>query len=223
MAAARERASCTHVVVAQHFEGRQRGALASGVATSGSGGGTIILGAVVGVALRAVGWRATLLILAAATAVGVGVASIALAEPRGFRARAAAARLGAASAPAVGPLVRRHCCVVAVYAFGWEVPFVHLVALARDEGLSGAVQNAVVVAIGIGGLLGRCDTAAQGIFARTPRLANLSHIISRKSRSARHTQREDASRCFSRVDSSVARAHRRDARDRGLRWRAPPA
>ncbi|KAJ8606508.1 hypothetical protein CTAYLR_005910 [Chrysophaeum taylorii] len=127
------------VAVAQHFEGHPRAALASGIATAGSGFGTIALGLLTAW-LVATGWRLAFFVLALSTFAFVELVAPALEARR--RAVDRDAPRG----------VRRLVACTALYAFGWEIPFVHLVSYARERGHTPAAAAGAVVAIGVGGL-----------------------------------------------------------------------
>lgn len=149
------------VAVAVAFSGSSDAALASGVATAGSGAGTVVLGVAARLLIVAAGWRATFGALALSTL--VFVAGLAAPTLRGPQNRKPAAPVRETRPPQAPPLMtprlRLLCAGVFVYAFGWEVPFVHLVAYAGDAGHAAAAASLVVVFVGAGGSLGRVAVA----------------------------------------------------------------
>ena len=65
----------------------------------------------------------------------------------------------------------KHLCATAFcYAFGWEVPFVHLVSYAEDAGHAPSRAAGVVVAVGVGGSAGRILSARCADAVGAPRV-----------------------------------------------------
>ena len=142
------------MAVAEAFEGSDRAAVASGVATSGAGAGTAALGATVAAVVAWRNWRVAFVFVAASTALFVAPAAYVFRHADRWRREADKATSLAASRRL------RHLCATAFcYAFGWEVPFVHLVSYAEDAGHAPARAAGVVVAIGVGGSAGRILSA----------------------------------------------------------------
>jgi len=146
---------------------RGRG-LASGIAVSGIGLGTMLAPPLAGALIDQYGWRGAYLGLAAITAVlGLSAAALMEASPaaRGLgpdgdppdsRAGTAAAAGGYTLKEALAtPDFRLLYASAVLGAFGLFIPFVHLAAYARDQGLGEAAAVWLVGLIGFGSLFGR--------------------------------------------------------------------
>jgi MFS transporter, OFA family, oxalate/formate antiporter len=144
--------SCAFVpsvaTVGQWFE-RRRG-LAIGIAVAGTGIGSIVLAPLSSRLIDAYGWRTAMRILAAGgVAALLGAGSI-------LRARFAGPRRGGAWAIARGnPTFKWLFLSSLVAAYGYWVPFVHIVPYARDRGISKASAALLVSIIGIANTTGR--------------------------------------------------------------------
>lgn len=156
--------------VVQRWFLRRRG-LASGVAVSGIGVGTLLIPPFAAWLLSVGDWRTAYAILAAVT-LSLGVAGGLVIEHspqrRGLAADGAAERPGTgeggSSAPARGHAVRdaiRSRPFLLLYlallaaAPGLFMPFAHLVSYARDHGLSAETGALLVGLIGVGSTVGR--------------------------------------------------------------------
>ncbi|WP_119422508.1 MFS transporter [Desertibaculum subflavum] len=144
---------------------RQRG-LASGIAVSGIGVGTLLAPPVASALIEAYGWRGAYLGLAViAAVVGLGAALLIEANPaaRGLGPdgdpplpHAAAMAAGPSLRDALATLAFRRLYLSAVLvSFSIFIPFVHLAAYARDAGHGEAVAVWLVGLIGLGSLGGR--------------------------------------------------------------------
>lgn len=145
---------------------RQRG-LASGIAVSGIGVGTLLAPPVASALIDAYGWRGAYLGLAAMTAVvGLGAALLIEASPaaRGLGTDGDPPTPQTAAMAAVGPSLRDALATPAfrllylsavLVSFSIFIPFVHLAAYARDAGHGEAVAVWLVGLIGLGSLGGR--------------------------------------------------------------------
>jgi MFS family permease len=144
-----------------------RRGLASGIAVSGIGVGTLVMPPCAALLIRALGWRETYLILGAIVAVaGTSMALLLENDPH---ARGLAAE-GETLAPAdgsqqhagasVGEAIRSRrflglyaACLIC--SFGLFIPFVHLVPYARDHGVPGALAVLLLGIVGVGSTAGR--------------------------------------------------------------------
>ena len=145
---------------------RQRG-LASGIAVSGIGVGTLLAPPVASALIAGYGWRGAYLGLAVITAiVGLGAALLIEASPagRGLGPDGDPASPQAASIAAAGPTLREALATPAfrllylsavLVSFSIFIPFVHLAAYARDAGHAESVAVWLVGLIGLGSLGGR--------------------------------------------------------------------
>jgi predicted MFS family arabinose efflux permease len=145
---------------------RRRG-LASGIASSGIGFGTLIVPPLASLLITDVGWRETYLILGVlAVIAGAGMALLIENDPRdrglgpdGDPPQLASTLLRVPGASIKEALRSRQ--FIGLYAaclfcaFGVFVPFVHLVPYATDHGIAPASAALLVSAIGIGSALGR--------------------------------------------------------------------
>lgn len=136
------------VAVAHHFDGKPHAGLASGVATSGSGGGTMLFAVVTRLVIAAVSWRGAFTVLAASTVIFVVPSALAL---------------GGRDAKLQGPrslsrptgALARFVAAATLYGLGWETPFVHLVSYAVDQGMARTAAATTIVVLGAGGMCGR--------------------------------------------------------------------
>jgi MFS family permease len=145
---------------------RRRG-LASGLAVSGIGVGTLVMPPLASLLIETLGWRHAYLALGAlAVVVGVGMALLIENDPRdrGLGPDGDPPQPKAASAQAEGFTVRDAVrsrrfaglyvtCLIS--SFGLFVPFVHLVPYALDHGVPNAHAVLLLGAIGVGSTAGR--------------------------------------------------------------------
>ncbi len=131
----------------------QRRGLASGLAVSGIGVGTLAMPPLASALIDAVGWRDAYLALGALAAVaGAGMALLIEDNPRAPPATAAGATIREAVR------TRAFACLYAaclIGSFGAFVPFVHLVPYALDHGVTPASAVLLLGAIGVGSTAGR--------------------------------------------------------------------
>jgi MFS family permease len=145
---------------------RRRG-LASGLAVSGIGLGTLVMPPLASLLIELLGWRGAYLALGAlAASVGGGLAQLIENDPRDRglcpdgdppQARALPARREGASVSAA-VRSRRFISLYAaclICSFGVFVPFVHLVPFARDHGAAPSAAVLLLGVIGIGSTAGR--------------------------------------------------------------------
>lgn len=145
---------------------RRRG-LASGLAVSGIGVGTLVMPPLASVLIEALGWRAAYLVLGGlAAVVGAGMALMIENDPRerGLGPDGDPQPSGVHSARPAGASVRdavRSRRFVGLYAaclicsFGVFVPFVHLVPYAMDHGIPQSSAVLLLGVIGVGSTAGR--------------------------------------------------------------------
>ena len=146
---------------------RRRG-LASGLAVSGIGVGTLVMPPLAAFFIDRLGWRTAYLVLGGlAVVVGVGMAMMIANDPRdrGLLPDGAPRRTSVrAAAPPAGASLReaiRSRRFIGLYAaclacsFGLFVPFVHLVPYALDHGIPQASAVLLLSMIGIGSTAGR--------------------------------------------------------------------
>jgi OFA family oxalate/formate antiporter-like MFS transporter len=144
--------SCAFVpsvaTVGQWFD-RRRG-LATGIAVAGTGIGSLVLAPLSSRLIDAFGWRPAMRVIAALGLVALlGAGSV-------MRARFAGPRRGGAWAAARGNRTFKLLFLSAlVAAYGYWVPFVHLVPYAEDRGISRASAAVLVSIIGIANTAGR--------------------------------------------------------------------
>ena len=153
------------VAVAEAFDGSDRAAVASGVATSGSGVGTAALGALVTAVVIWRNWRIAFVFVAASTALFVAPAAAVFRYADRWRREADKSTALTASRRLKHLRATAFC-----YAFGWEVPFVHLVSYAEDAGHAPSRAAGVVIAIGVGGSAGRIVSARCADAVGAPRV-----------------------------------------------------
>jgi MFS family permease len=145
---------------------RRRG-LASGLAVSGIGIGTLVMPPLASFLIAMLGWRGAYLALGAlAATLGGGLALLIENDPRdrGLGPDGDPLRGGAQPARGEGASVRaaisspRFICLYAaclICAFGVFVPFVHLVPYARDHGVEPSSAVLLLGVIGVGSTAGR--------------------------------------------------------------------
>jgi MFS family permease len=153
------------IAAVQRWFVRRRG-LASGLAVSGIGVGTLVMPPVAARLIEAVGWRNTYLVLAGASLViGVGMSLWIANSPaeRGLGPDGGPPLPASSAAPpgaALGDAIRSRrfiglyaACLVC--SFGIFVPFVHLVPYAVDHGIAKPTAALLLGAIGVGSTAGR--------------------------------------------------------------------
>jgi len=145
---------------------RRRG-LASGLAVSGIGVGTMVMPPLASLFIDRLGWRTAYFVLGGlAVVVGVGMAMMIANDPRdrGLEPDGARRRSDARAAPPAEASLSqaiRSRRFIALYAaclassFGLFVPFVHLVPYALDHGIAQASAVLLVGVIGVGSTAGR--------------------------------------------------------------------
>ena len=145
---------------------RRRG-LASGLAVSGIGIGTLVMPPVAAFLIDALGWRAAYLVLGCFAAIAGGAMALLIEDDpsrRGVGTDGDPPRLDAQAAqPAglgVGDALRSRrfiglCAASLLGSFGVFVPFVHLVPYALDHGIPQSSAVLLMAAIGIGSTSGR--------------------------------------------------------------------
>lgn len=145
---------------------RRRG-LASGLAVSGIGVGTLAMPPLATLLIDALGWRGAYLALGAlAAAAGGGMALLLENDPRARGlgpdgdpplSRAAAARPEGASVSAAvrSPHFMALYAACLICSFGVFVPFVHLVPYAGDHGVAASTAVQLLGVIGVGSTAGR--------------------------------------------------------------------
>ena len=150
----------------QRWFARHR-ALASGLASSGIGAGTLVVPPLASLLVAHLGWRAAYAVLGVTAAVvGAGFALLIENDPRnrGLGPDGGAAPPAATSAQPSGATLReaitsrRFICLYGAClacSFGVFVPFVHLAPYAVDHGIAQSSALMLVSAIGLGSTLGR--------------------------------------------------------------------
>ena len=145
---------------------RRRG-LASGLAVSGIGIGTLVMPPVAAFLIDALGWRAAYLVLGCFAVIAGGAMALLVEDDpgrRGVGTDGDPPRLDAQAAqPAglgVGDALRSRrfiglCAASLLGSFGVFVPFVHLVPYALDHGIPQSSAVLLMAAIGIGSTSGR--------------------------------------------------------------------
>lgn len=145
---------------------RRRG-LASGLAVSGIGAGTLVMPPLASFLIGTLGWRNAYVALGVLAAViGVGMALLIENDPRGrgLGADGAIPHQPAHASPAAGVSIRDAvtswrfvglylACLIG--SFGLFVPFVHLVPYAQDHGVASSSAVFLLSLIGIGSTVGR--------------------------------------------------------------------
>src|SRR5262249_18405762 len=152
------------VAVVQRWFVRHR-ALASGLATSGIGAGTLAVPPLASLLIAHLGWRTAYVVLGVAVAI-VGVAMALLVEndprERGQGPDGDPPQSDAAAAQPAGASLREAITswrFIALYAaclacsFGVFVPFVHLAPYAVDHGIPHGPAVLLVSAVGVGSTL----------------------------------------------------------------------
>lgn len=154
------------VAAVQRWFLRRRG-LASGIAVTGIGLGTLLMPILAGWLLTFVDWRAVFRVMAALVALLGGCAVVFLEGDPGRRGLLPDGLAPDADAPCsaprnarLGPIVRSRTFVQlygaqAAMSFAVLVPFVHVVPYAEDRGIDRAVAVTLLSVIGLGSTLGR--------------------------------------------------------------------
>jgi MFS family permease len=145
----------------------RRRALASGLASSGIGAGTLVVPPLASLLVAHLGWRPAYVVLGVTAAiVGGGLALLIENDPRDRRLAPDGEALhgGAATAQPAGATLRdaiRSRRFLALYgaglacSFGVFVPFVHLAPYAVDHGIAQSSAVLLVSAVGFGSTIGR--------------------------------------------------------------------
>ncbi|MFB2566089.1 MFS transporter [Rhizobium sp. IMFF44] len=152
---------------------------ASGIATAGIGLGTLILPFAIGKALPFIGWRGCFLTLACIFAV-FGVPAALLVRKRRDSTISHLAYAGDHTLPAIWRDGRfwLFYVVLLLSSLCTFIPYVHIVAAARDMGLSIQDGTALVSVIGVGSIVGRFFLAGLGDrFGRRQLLASLTLAV----------------------------------------------
>jgi MFS family permease len=150
----------------QRWFSTRRG-LASGLAVSGIGVGTLVMPPIASVLIEALGWRDAYFVLGGLAAiVGVGMALLIENDPRdrGLGPDGDPLQAGARTLPPTGASVREAvtsrrfaglyaACLIC--SFGAFVPFVHLVPYAVEHGIPQSSAVLLLGAIGVGSTVGR--------------------------------------------------------------------
>jgi MFS transporter, OFA family, oxalate/formate antiporter len=165
---------------------RQRG-LASGIAVSGIGVGTLVMPPLAALLIGAVGWRGAYLVLGVfAAVVGAGLALLIENDPRdrGLSPDGDPLQSGAHTEQQATASLREAircrrfvglCAACLIGAFGVFVPFVHLVPYALDHGVPQSAAVLLLGAIGVGSTAGRFFLG--GIADRLGRPFSLSMMV----------------------------------------------
>ena len=145
---------------------RRRG-IASGLAVSGIGVGTLVVPPLASLMIEALGWRETYLILGIFTLIiGAGMALLIEDDPR-IRGLAPDGECRGSDTPEptsagipIGDTLRsgrfiRFYAACFICSFGVFVPFVHLVPYALDHGVAQSAAALLIGAIGVGSTVGR--------------------------------------------------------------------
>jgi MFS family permease len=143
----------------------RRRALASGLASSGIGAGTLVVPPLAALLVAHLGWRPAYVVLGVTAAiVGAGLALLIENDPRDRGLAPDGDPPGAAVAPRAGATLRDAISsrrFLALYgaclacSFGVFVPFVHLAPYAVDHGVAPSSAVLLVSAIGVGSTIGR--------------------------------------------------------------------
>jgi MFS family permease len=167
----------------------QRRGLASGIAVSGIGFGTLIMPLLAAELIDRIGWRGAWIVLALAVAMVGGVAALFIdnsperhgALPDGgvvsFNARLGLGPVEGVSlreAVTSRAFIALYLSLVSIW-IGASIPFVHLVPYAEDHGLSHGTAVAIFGAVGVGSALGRF--ALGGIADRIGRRSLLAALF----------------------------------------------
>lgn len=148
----------------QRWFDRRRG-LASGLAVSGIGVGTLVLPPLAALLVEQIGWRTTYVLFGGACGlIGLGASLWLKDDARRFGFSPDGAAAPASSPPATGLSVaqavrtRRFAGLYAaclICAFGVFMPFVHLMPYAMDHGVSATRAALLLAGIGVGSTAGR--------------------------------------------------------------------
>lgn len=132
-----------------------RRALASGLAVSGIGVGTLVVAPLAAWSIGMFGWRPTFWILGAAAAVGgIGMALLVQDAPEKRAMQEGDGRTGLRGMVLTRTFLRLYlsCLACGLATF---VPFVHLVPYARDHGMTASGAAGLIAMIGLGSTAGR--------------------------------------------------------------------
>jgi MFS family permease len=176
------------IAAVQRWFVHRRG-LASGIAVSGIGFGTLIMPLIAAELIDWIGWRGAWVVLGLVVAVVGGTAALFIdnsPERHGALPDGGIAQfkiyIGAAPIDGVNlreavtsrPFIALYLSLVAVW-IGASIPFVHLVPYAEDQGLSHGTAVAIFGAVGVGSALGRF--ALGGIADRIGRRSLLAALF----------------------------------------------
>lgn len=132
-----------------------RRALASGLAVSGIGVGTLVVVPLAAWSVEMLGWRSTFWLLGAGAAVGgIGMAFLVQDAPRKAMAEAHGSGESLRSLVFTPAFLRLYLACL-VCGFGAFVPFVHLVPYAQAHGMTAGAAAALIAMIGAGSTAGR--------------------------------------------------------------------
>lgn len=132
-----------------------RRALASGLAVSGIGVGTLVIAPLAAWSIELSGWRSTFWLLGAiAGVVGIGMALLMKEAPVAAATRAQDPDISLRSLVFTPTFLRLYLTCLAC-GLGAFVPFVHLVPYALDHGMDSASASALIALIGAGSTAGR--------------------------------------------------------------------
>jgi MFS family permease len=166
----------------------QRRGLASGIAVSGIGLGTLIMPLLAAELIDWIGWRGAWIVLGLVVAMVGGVAALFIdnsperhgALPDGGIGSKTDAGLGAIEGVSLReavtsrPFIALYLSLVSIW-IGASIPFVHLVPYAEDHGLSHGTAVAIFGMVGIGSALGRF--ALGGVADRIDRQSLLAAVF----------------------------------------------
>ena len=132
-----------------------RRALASGIAVSGIGVGTLVVAPLAALSVEQFGWRPTFWILGVGAAiVGVGMALLVRDAPRDATANAHDRDASLRTMVLTPTFLRLYLACLAC-GLGTFIPFVHLVPYAQDHGMTAGGAAALIALIGAGSTAGR--------------------------------------------------------------------
>lgn len=132
-----------------------RRALASGLAVSGIGVGTLVIAPLAAWSIDIVGWRSSFWMLGAMAALlGIGMALLVKDTP-GDVATTTSGRDASLRSMVCAPMFLRLYLACLACGLSSFVPFVHLVPFARDLDMDAASATALIALIGVGSTAGR--------------------------------------------------------------------
>lgn len=137
----------SNAAVGQWFSNRR--GLATGIAVSGSGVGSVIMAPMSEALISTYDWRVALRIIAV---VGVVLLLAAAAVVKGRGTRRESTVLSSIRS---NPIFRIFFSSAAVASYGYWVPFVHIVPYARDHGITAASAALLVSVMGVANIIGR--------------------------------------------------------------------